>query len=408
MNATRRSVFAFATLATLASVAVRAQEAGFDPERLTRVRALIEAQVDEGRIAGASWLILHGDEVVVRDAHGVRDVDTASPMEPDTIVRIYSMTKMLTAVATLQLVERGVLQLDDAIGRWIPELARPQVCVGGSADAPQLEPAEGPITVHMLLNHTAGLSYDFYRDSPVGELYRRAELWSAESLDQFVERLATLPLIAQPGSRWHYSVADDVLGVLIERASGTRFEDFIARNITEPLGMRDTGFDVPEDARGRLAALHELRDGELTTTPPTFGAFAEPGRGFAAGGAGLFSTIDDYARFARALRDGGALDGVRILGRKTFELAVRPSSTAAQGEVAPGDRWNLLCAVRCEPERSAQLGTAGMMYWSGAATTHFFVDPEEDVVALLFCQHFPFDEPRLFGRFRNAVYQALR
>src|SRR5690606_17002977 len=116
------------------------------------------------------------------------------------------------------------------------------------------------------------------------------------------------------------------------------------------------------------------------------------------GGSGLFSTIDDFARFARALRDGGELDGVRILGRKTFELAARASLTAAQGEVAPGDRWDLLCAVRCEPERSVQLGTAGMMYWSGAATPHFFVDPREGVVALLFRQHFPFDEPRLFGR----------
>src|SRR5690606_12047636 len=236
-----------------------------------------------------------------------------------------------------------------------------QVLVGGTADEPRLAPAERPITLRMLLNHTAGLSYDFQSGSPVGELYRRAELWSAESLGQFLERLGGLPLVDQPGARWHYSVADDVLGALVERASGTRFEDFVARNITEPLGMQDTGFDVPEDDRARLASLHARQDGKLVTTPPSFGAFAEPGRGFAAGGAGLFSTIDDYARFARALRDGGELDGVRILSRKAYELAVAPSLTDEQGEVAPGDRWNLFCAVRTEPARSAQLGSAGML-----------------------------------------------
>jgi CubicO group peptidase (beta-lactamase class C family) len=384
-----------------------AQSGAFDARRLGRVRELVEQHVEDGRLAGAQYLILHGDQVVARHACGVRDVDSGARMEHDTIVRIYSMTKMVTAVAALQLVERGVLGLDDPIARWVPELERPLVLVGGSADAPELAPAERPITVRMLLNHTAGLSYEFQSGSPVGELYRRADLWSAASLDQFLERLGALPLAHQPGRRWHYSVADDVLGALIQRASGTRFEDFVARNIAEPLRMADTFFDVPEDRLPRLAALHTRKDGGLVTTAPTFGAFAEPGRGFAAGGAGLFSTIDDYARFARALKNGGALDGVRILGRKTFELASSPSLTVDQGRVAAGDLWNLICAVRTDLAASGELGSAGMMYWSGAATTHFFVDPQEDVVALLFCQHFPFDEHRLFPRFRTAVYQAL-
>lgn len=405
--APKAAIAALSALVALPAL-LPAQSGPVDPARLARVRAVVEAPIATGRLAGATWLILHGDDVVESGAAGTRDVDSGEPMTLDTIVRIYSMTKMITAVATLQLLERNALQLDDPIGRWIPELASLQVLTGGSADAPELTPAEREITVHMLLEHTAGFSYDFQTGSPVGELYQRADLWSSDSLDDFVRRLAKLPLVAQPGAAFHYSVADDVLGLLVQRVSGQAFEDFVAANVTGPLGMTDTFFDVPPDKLSRLASLHVLEEGELKTTQPSFGAFAEPGRGFAAGGAGLFSTIRDYARFARALRDGGEFDGARILGRKTWQLALANSLAPDQGQVGPGDHWNLICAVRTDLGASAQLGSEGMLYWSGAATTHFFVDPEEDLVGLLFCQHFPFDEHRLFPRFRTAVYQALR
>lgn len=387
----------------------RAQSAtAFDPARLLRVSELLGSEVDAGRHAGLSFVLLHHGERVAEGAFGKADITTGRPLRMDSIVRIYSMSKPITAVAALTLLEQGKLRLDQPIADFLPELKAPQVFVGGTAEAPQLAPAARPITVRMLLNHTAGFTYDFFRESPLHEIYRKAELWAASSSADFLRRVAALPLLAQPGTAWNYSIADDVLGVLIERAAQQALADYVRDHVTGPLRMVDTDFDVEPGKRARLATLHRQENGALITMEPTFGVYAEAGRGFAAGGAGLFSTLADYARFARFLLGDGALDGERVLGRKTMELARANSLRDDQRTSRPGDGWNLIASVCTEPGAGHDLFSAGTVHWSGAATTTFFADPQEGLVGVLFAQHLPFDEHKVIARFRTLAYQALR
>lgn len=380
---------------------------GFSPARLERVHELVERSIEAGEHAGALVLIARHGKIVDARSFGVRDVATGEPMEHDTIVRLYSMTKVVTAVAVLQLVEQGVVAFDDPLSRWVPEAANVQVFAGGTADAPVLAPPARPITIRMLLNHTAGFAYDFGAESPTKELYTRADLWNATSLDDFAARVGTLSLVAQPGTAFHYGINDDVLGVVVQRASGIPFEDFVARHITQPLAMHDTSFDVPPAKMHRLSKLHSRVDGTLKAVPAILGVHAEAGRGIPCGGAGLFSTIGDYARFAQCLLDGGELDGVRILSRKMVELALRNSLPAGVDAFRAGEGWGLVSGVRVDPSANAELASAGTFHWSGAATTTFFADPSEELLALVFFQHLPFDEHKIFKRFRTAVYQAL-
>jgi CubicO group peptidase (beta-lactamase class C family) len=391
-----------------AALAAQSATTGFDAERLGRIAAVVRGEVENGHHAGASFVVLHRGEEVAAGVFGAADVDTGAALRRDSIVRIYSMTKPITAVAALVLFERGVLRLDSPIRDWLPAFAAPQVCTGGTAEAPRLEPAVRPITVRMLLNHTAGFSYDFYRDSPAQELYRRAGLWDSASLAEFVQKAAALPLVAQPGTAWNYSIADDVLGAVIEAASGMPLPQFVQEAVCRPLGMVDTDYDVPEQKRDRLATVHQHEAGALKTLGPQFGAYAEPGRGFAAGGAGMFSTLDDYARFCRMLLAGGRLGEVQLLSRKTMELAGRDSLGAGLKTSRAADGWGLICAVVRDLPAGHDLGSDGLLHWSGAATTHFFVDPREDLVGIVFAQHMPYDQHRLLPRFRTAVYQALR
>jgi len=405
--------FLLGTLLCLASLAgdplptARSRSVGMDPERLERVFDLVGTTVKDGKHAGASVLIARRGRIVGWRQFGVRDLDTGKPVEKDTIVRIYSMTKVVTAVAVLQLFEQNRFNLDSPIAEWLPELREPKVLTGGTADQPTLVPATAPITVRMLLNHTAGFTYDFFGGSPVHELYKRANLWESATLDEFMTKVGRLPLLAQPGTAYNYSISDDILGVLVQRVSGIRFEDYVAKHITLPLHMTDTAFDVPPSKMHRVSRLHEIRDGRLRTTPEILGAHAEAGRGIPCGGAGLFSTIGDYARFAQCLLNGGELDGTRILGRKTVELARMNSLPPGVNAFSASDGWGLFSAIRLDPARAGEPASAGTFFWSGAATTHFFVDPKEEIVALVFCQHLPFDQHSLFTRFRTAVMQAV-
>jgi CubicO group peptidase (beta-lactamase class C family) len=380
---------------------------GFHADRLARVDALVRSAVDEGRVAGATYLVLREGRVAAAGAHGWADLEARLPMRADAIVRIYSMTKMVTAVAALQLVEDGVLRLDDPITKLLPELAGLAVQVGGTVDAPELAPLERAITVRHLLNHTAGFTYDLFGTSPVNEAYRRADLWSADTPDEFLAKVARLPLLRQPGTAFDYGISDDVLGVIVGRASESSLEEHVARRITGPLGLSDTGFDVPASQRGRIAALHEVRDGRLVRAEPILGVEPVPGDGFACGGAGLFSTIGDYARFVQCILDGGTLDGVRILSRKTVELAFQDSLARDLPGASGTMGWGLVSAIRRSEPAAGELGSPGMRWWSGAASTHWFADPSERLVALLFLQHLPFDGARMQGAFQNAVYQAL-
>jgi CubicO group peptidase (beta-lactamase class C family) len=382
------------------------------PDRLAKLKGAMQKFVDEGRHAGAGYVIARNGRIVEWQTTGVRDLASGKKFERDTICRIYSMSKIVTSVAVLCLVEDGVLKLDDRLDTWLPQFKDPQVMIGGTADEPKLEPAKRPITIKHLLTHTGGHIYDFFGAEGLPLLYQRADLWESPSLDEFVNRAAKLPLKSHPGEEFNYSIADDILGAVIERASGQSFEAFLAARIFGPLGMQDTSFDVPTEKRERLATLSKRgADGKLETTEPIIGAYAEPGRGFASGGGGLFSTVGDYLRFCQMLANQGELDGRRVIGRKLIELmTVNHLVTLAKPSHQFGDAngWGLGVEVQLDLGRSSLPGSPGAFGWYGAATTYCRIDPREKTVAVLFTQHVPFNEQKVFEVFTTMYYAALK
>jgi CubicO group peptidase (beta-lactamase class C family) len=389
-----------------------AEAAGFDSERLTRVRTSMEALVNEGKQAGVVWLIARNGHVVESGATGLRDREANLPMQRDTICRIYSMTKIVTSVAVLILMEDGKLLLDDDVAAHLPELKGMKVAAAGSPDNPAPEPLKTPITIRHLLTHTSGLIYDFDGSTALHEAYKAAKLWDSTSLAEFTAKVAKLPLKHQPGTQFTYGISSDVLGALIERISGMSFPDFCRTRIFEPLKMSDTAFDVLPEKRARLAKTYSLdASGKLAEAPPMLGVWPEPGRGIASGGAGLFSTVDDYARFAQMLLNGGTLDGARVLSRKTVELMTANHLTMLDKPHhahSPAHGYGLGVEVRTDLGRTTHLSSVGQYGWYGAATTLCHIDPQEKMVVLAFSQHFPFNEHRMFARFANACYQALK
>jgi CubicO group peptidase (beta-lactamase class C family) len=380
-----------------------------DPARLERMHTLVSGYVNEGKHAGAVAMVVRNGKIVDWQTWGKSSLATGEPIKKDSIFRIYSMSKVITSVAVLQLFEQNKLLLSQPVTDFVPELKELKVFAGGTTDAFELEDIKTPITIRMLLNHTAGFTYGFFDESPVNELYKKADLWNAGSLDDFLQRAAKLPLIAQPGETYHYGINDDILGLVVQRVSGMSLQEYIAENITGPLKMNDTAFYVPDEKLHRLASVHKPGDdGELKVVKDDLlGAFTEKGRGVPAGGGGLFSTIGDYARFVQCLLNDGELDGVRILGRKTIELALQNSLPEGAFAFSPSMGWGLMSGLHIDMPGSLEPVSEGTFTWSGAATTLFFADPTENLVGLIFTQHFPYDEHQLFTRFRISVYQAL-
>jgi CubicO group peptidase (beta-lactamase class C family) len=385
---------------------------GFSPERLARVHDMLKQQVDTGKHAGIVSLIVRHGRIVDWQTYGSRDTAARLPMEKDTIVRLYSMSKVISSVAVMILHEEGKLKLDDKVGKYLPALAKMKVFAGGTAKKPRFVDARREITIKDLLTHTSGLIYGFGRE-PIDEIYRDAKLLESASMDAFVTKLATLPLAFQPGERYGYGLSIDVLGAIVEKVAGTPFERFVEERITRPLGMVDTAYDVPEAKRSRMAKVYTVDKANAfvaVADTDLAGVFAEPGRGFAAGGAGMFSTIGDYARFGQMLLNGGRLGEVRILGRKTVELMLTNhlnhlATPTTGGSGAEG--FGLGGRVRIDLAKGNQLGSVGQFGWSGAATTYFDIDPKEQTMMLVFAQHFPFNQHGLFWQFSTLVYAAL-
>jgi CubicO group peptidase (beta-lactamase class C family) len=333
------------------------------------------------------------------------------PMQRDTICRIYSMTKIITSVAVLILVDEGRVRLDDPVADYLPELKAMQVLKGGTADAPELAPLKTPITIKHLLTHTSGLIYDFDGSDALHLLYQRAKLWEGSSLNDFVAKVATLPLKCQPGEEWNYGINADVLGALVETVSGMSFEAFLQKRLFTPLAMKDTAFDLPAEKLDRLAKTYQHgTDGKLTQAKPMLGTWHEAGKGLAAGGSGLFSTADDYARFAQMLCNGGQLEGKRILSRKMAELMTAnhlAAMTPPHHAFSPANGWGLGVEVQLDLDHSSLPGTPGAFGWYGAATTYCRIDPKERLVAILLTQHFPFNEHKIFETFSALYYGAM-
>ena len=387
-----------------------ASDLGFVPERLERLHRRIAQFVHDGQHAGVSLLLVRNGIVADSFEVGFRNCELGLPMRRDTIVRVYSMTKIVVSVAALTLLEEGKLGLLDSVADYIPEFCDPKVIVGGTVQKPRLVPANKPITVQHLFTHTSGIIYESPGET-VDKIYREANLGNAESLEELVTCLARLPLKWQPGTQFEYGFSTDVLGRVIEVVSGQRLDEFLNTRVLGPLGMIDTDFCVPDAKKERLAKVYQHAGGSgLEAVPSLQGEIVEGRRKYPSGGTGLFSTLDDFARFGEMLCKRGVLEETRIIGRKTFESMI---SNHLSGLAVPfhnlsqGHGFGLGVGVRLDIGLTGTLGSLGSFGWNGLATTYFWVDPAERLVALCFAQHLPHDEHGLFQRFRNLCYQAL-
>jgi CubicO group peptidase (beta-lactamase class C family) len=324
------------------------------------------------------------------------------------------MTKILTSVAIMQLHEQARLRLDDPVERFLPALAKRQVLIGGTAEAPELTPATRSISIKDLLTHTAGYVYGGLGKDVIDDLYRTADVIAATTMDQFIERLAKVPLVHQPGARFSYGMNTDVLGAVVEQVSGLRLDRYLAEHIAGPLRMVDTSFAVPAEKRARVAKVYRAsKGGPLEPIPDKELVMTslDPVQ-MHWGGGGLFSTLGDYARFGQMLLNGGELDGARVLGRKSVELMMTNALThtpTPYTQFNDYEGFGLGGAVRLDAGRAAQLGSVGQFGWGGAATTYFNIDPHESTVALVFAQYLPppADRSRLTWTFSTLFYASL-
>ena len=401
--------WAISTRAQLPNASPKA--AGFDPARIEVFHDRIKRFVDEGQHAGLITLIARDGKIVDFQAYGYRDLETRLPMERDTLCRVYSMSKIITCAATLILLEDGKFNLDDPVANYLPELKEMKVWAGGTQESPRLEPLKRAITIKHLLTHTSGLIYDFAGDDELTKLWRSANLWTGPGLTNFIAKLGKLPLKHQPGDAWTYGVNMDVLGALIERVSGKSFGAFLDERMFGPLGMKDTGFDLPESKTNRLAKTYKHGpDGKFVEDKPLIDTWPEPGHGIEAGGAGIFSTAGDFARFAQMLLNGGTLDGKRILGRKTIELMTANHTVTLPNNQAAARQKGFGFGVEVTTDlgQLSMPSSVGQFGWYGAATTYCQIDPKERIVAVAFAQHFPFNEHNFFAQFQTGYYQALK
>ncbi|MCG7360935.1 beta-lactamase family protein [Roseomonas sp. ACRSG] len=399
---------------------VKPEAVGLSGERLSRVDAWREALIRDGKLAGATTLVMRRGQVAHLGCSGLADMERGAAMTPESILRIYSMTKPLTSVAIMMLYEEGRFQLDDPITRFLPCFRDMRVFTGGSRGSYESVPAERDITFRDLLTHTAGLTYGFMQSTLVDAMYREQGVdfqTSDRSLAQVVELAASLPLLAQPGRAWNYSIATDVLGHLVAVISGQDFGDFMRQRIIAPLGMTDTDFHLPEQKLSRFAACYARgQDGRpVLMDDPRDSRFGAP-RAICSGGGGLLSTVWDYARFCRFLLNKGELDGVRLLGRKTVELMMSnhlDGDMAAMGQprfsesTYTGIGFGLGFSVMLDPARAQILGTPGECAWGGAASTAFWVDPVEDMAVILLTQLMPSSTYPLRRELRVLTYQAI-
>lgn len=410
---------------------VAPETVGLSSARLARIRPVMQSYVDSGKIAGLSTMIARRGQIVYTDQVGLMDKEAATRMRADAIFRIYSMTKPIICTALMTLYEQGKFHLFDPVSKYIPAFGQIKVLESDGKGGQKLVDPVRAMTVRDLLMHTAGLTYDFLVDSPVGELYREARLANdaGRTLETLIGELARLPLAYQPGSRWHYSLSIDVLAYLIEVLAGQSLRDVLKTNLFGPLGMSDTDFGVPADKRARLVTMYGMPDifGVGVTFPQLKKAWADgyneridvsttnptdQPTHFARGGHGLFSTVSDYMRFAQMLLNGGALDGERILGRKIVELmhtnhvpvALLPYDIG--GESYAGYGFGLGSRVLMTVADSAVPGSVGEVGWAGAAKTYYWVDPQEELIGVLMSQYMMgFDTPD--SDFRLLTYQAL-
>ena len=394
---------------------VKPESIGLSSSRLERLKGVMQQYVDRGTFAGIVTLVARRGQVAHLESFGWQDLETKRPMTAGTIFRIYSMSKPITSVAAMILCEEGRLRLADPLSRYLPEFKDARVMVSrGGADY-DLVPARREITIHDLLTHSGGLSYGSDEQSPLDKLYREAlERIDKEEepvLEKWMQAFARarLPLAFHPGTGFRYSMSIDVLGYVIQLASGQAFDDFLKERIFDPLGMVDTAFWVPPEKVDRLAALYGPDEaGGLKAIPPMGGGkITQPNRN-PWGGGGLVSTAGDYFRFGQMLLNGGELEGVRLLGRKTVEWMLQnhlPEGIHPMGELANG--FGLGGAILLHPGLSHRPGSPGKFGWGGAANTEWWIDPPEELQCLIMLQYMPAFTIPIVEDFAQLAYQAL-
>lgn len=415
------------TSTTRSLIDARPEDVGMSSQRLARMSRLIERYIEAGRYPGAISMVARRDRVVHFETYGSMDDEAGKAMQPDTIVRAYSMTKPIVSVGLMQLYEESLFQLDDPVSAYVPAFRDQQVMVGGTVDDPQVRPASREMTIRDVLMHTSGL-VQRGTANPIAEMYARAGVNGNEStfdLAEMVSRVGRLPLYCDPGSAWNYSISTDIVGYLCEVFSGQRLDHYLRERIFEPLGMPDTGFHVPEGDIDRFAACYERDDAAFAATgkyyrlqdAPEGSVYTTP-RTYFAGAGGLVMTAADYMRFSRMLANGGSLEGERILGPRTLEymrMNHLPDGTDLAGMGQPqfgettmyGVGFGLGFAVLLDPTKSQVMGTPGEFYWGGAASTAFFINPAEELAVVFLTQLRPSSSYPIRRELRIAAYQAI-
>ncbi|WP_296599306.1 serine hydrolase [Phenylobacterium sp.] len=400
----------------------KARSLGFSPERLQRIdRFLQDKYVGAGRLPHAQFLLARGGQVVHQAVIGMQDPERSVPLAEDSVYRIYSMTKPVTSVALMSLVEEGLIALDDPVARHIPEWKDLGVFAAGVG--PYLTtPPERPMQVVDLLRHTSGLTYGFQNRTNVDAAYRKLKLEAMHGehdLEAMIQMMAKLPLEFSPGEAWNYSVATDVCGYLVQKVAGKPLDQVFQERIFEPLKMTETGFHVRDDQQGRFAACYDAAPGgkmKLQDDPQTSPYLAPPK--LLSGGGGLVSTAADYMRFANMLLNRGELDGARILAPKTVDLMAtnhlpggadltEMSRSLFSESTNAGVGFGLGFAVVFDPPQTLIPCSLGEFYWGGAASTAFWVDPLEDITAVFMTQLLPSSTYPIRRELRTLVYSAL-
>jgi CubicO group peptidase (beta-lactamase class C family) len=406
------------------------EDVGLSSERLSRIDSFMRRYVDSESIAGAVVMVGRRGKIAYLKSFGMADIEAGRPMQSDTLFRIAGMTKCLTAVAMMTLYEEGHFLLNDPVSKFIPEFAEMQVLVP-EGDSYTLVPAERPITIRHLLTNTSGITYRFYGHPHISELYKQADIYDLNmpashqpdrTAGEMVRRLATLPLRKQPGESFGYSLGMEVIGHVIEVVSGKPLDSFMNERIFGPLGMQDTHFYLPAEKVSRLAAaykpnpagglerwgegVYEMGNLVLSTSYPYDGPPT-----YFLGGNGLTTTITDLGRFLQMMLNGGELEGMRILSRKTVELMtcnhIEGLYTATRQRAWDGDKFGLGFAIRTERGEFDEVESLGCYGWGGLFSNHFWVDPGEDMFGIMLAQHFPFNYMPLRRETRILINQAI-
>ena len=385
------------------------ESVGVSPERVHRIETAMKKLVDDKQVAGLVTLLERHGKVVAFNAVGQKDVRTVDPVQKDSIFRIYSMTKPLTGLAMMMLYEEGKWRIDDPVARYIPEFAKMKVYTGKNEDGtPKLEDAKRSMTMRELMTHTAGLGYVLSANNPVDKMIIDGNvLNSAVPLKNMIDGLGKLPLLAQPGTRWSYSIGVDVQGYLVEKFSGMPFADFLRTRVFEPLGMKDTAFYVPKEKLSRLALVHNGSPNGLVVDEnrpdPTVVPLGP------SGGGGLFSTAMDYARFCEMMLGGGQLNGVRIIAPRTVEMMrtnyVNPDALKT---MQPGTGWGMDFQIVMDAAAAGDSVPNGTYSWFGIAGTWFWIDPVDDLAFVGMVQHVNLGTTRaIHGLSHSLVYQSI-